>query len=81
MSHPLRSLREHILRATAISGEGHLASAFSIMDILWVLYHDVLRIDGTARGLTQGADQDDGHHNSHQHHKSSAETASQLFAD
>jgi transketolase len=45
VSHTLRSLREHILRATAASGEGHLASAFSIMDILWVLYHHVLRID------------------------------------
>lgn len=44
MSHPLRNLREHILRATAVSGEGHLASAFSILDILWVLYHHVLRI-------------------------------------
>ncbi len=41
----MRSLREHILRATAASGEGHLASAFSILDILWVLYHDVLHID------------------------------------
>jgi transketolase len=45
MSHPLRFLRQHILRATACSGEGHLGSAFSILDILWVLYNNVLRID------------------------------------
>lgn len=41
----LRSLRENILRVTTKSGEGHLASAFSIMDILWVLYHDILQTD------------------------------------
>lgn len=31
--------------ATMAAGEGHIASAFSILDILWVLYDRVLRFD------------------------------------
>jgi transketolase len=42
---PLRNLREQIIRAACIAGEGHIPSAFSILDILWVLYHDILRHD------------------------------------
>ena len=45
MASPLRDLREQILRAACVAGEGHIASAFSILDILWVLYHGLLRHD------------------------------------
>ena len=41
----LNHLRRLILRATRASGEGHIPSAFSILDILWVLYDRILRID------------------------------------
>lgn len=44
---PLRNLREQIIRAACIAGEGHIPSAFSILDILWVLYHDILRHDSS----------------------------------
>jgi transketolase len=40
-----RALRRCILQAAASAKEGHLGSAFSILDILWVLYADVLRIN------------------------------------
>jgi transketolase len=40
-----RDLRILILRAASTAGEGHIASAFSILDILWVLYGQVLRHD------------------------------------
>ncbi|MFA5714377.1 MAG: transketolase [Candidatus Paceibacterota bacterium] len=36
-------LRLNILEATLKSGEGHIPSAFSILDILWVLYDRVLK--------------------------------------
>jgi transketolase len=42
---PLRRLRETIVRAAANAREGHIASAFSILDILWVLYDRVLRFN------------------------------------
>ena len=41
----LRALRAIILRAAAAAREGHVASAFSILDLLWVLYGRVLRFD------------------------------------
>ena len=44
----LRNLRKQILEAASRSGEGHVPSAFSILDILWVLYDNVLRIDPSA---------------------------------
>jgi len=44
---PLLNLREQIIRAACIAGEGHIPSAFSILDILWVLYHDILRHDSS----------------------------------
>lgn len=44
----LRDLRGQILEAASRSGEGHVPSAFSILDILWVLYDRVLRIDPIA---------------------------------
>lgn len=39
------SLKKMILEVSANAKEGHIASAFSIMDILWVLYHKILSID------------------------------------
>ena len=41
----IKELKKIILRASAVSQEGHVPSAFSILDILWVLYHGVMRID------------------------------------
>lgn len=41
----LTQLKRDIVLATMTSGEGHIASAFSILDILWVLYDQVLHID------------------------------------
>lgn len=38
----MNKLRLDILSATLKSGEGHIPSAFSILDILWVLYDRVL---------------------------------------
>jgi transketolase len=40
----LTGLRRRILEAAAASGEGHVPSAFSILDILWVLYDRVLGV-------------------------------------
>jgi transketolase len=40
----MRSLRARIIEAAAISREGHIPSALSILDILWVLYDRVLNI-------------------------------------
>lgn len=42
---PLRELRQRILEAAAASKEGHVPSAYSILDILWVLYDRILKID------------------------------------
>jgi transketolase len=41
----IKGIRQNIIRAASAAGEGHIASAFSILDILWVLYHDILRND------------------------------------
>ena len=41
----LNQLKREIVRAATMAGEGHIASAFSILDILWVLYDRVLRFD------------------------------------
>lgn len=40
-----RELRKQIVRTMAKGGRGHLASAFSLLEILRVLYDDVLRFD------------------------------------
>ena len=45
MTITLQDLRKKIIEAAANAGEGHIPSAFSILDILWVFYHDVLRVD------------------------------------
>jgi len=39
----LNHLRQSIVRAASAAGEGHIASAFSILDILWILYDEILR--------------------------------------
>jgi len=41
----INRLKRQIVLATMAAGEGHIASAFSILDILWVLYDRVLQID------------------------------------
>jgi len=41
----LSKLRQHTIVAATTAGEGHISSALSILDILWVLYDLVLRID------------------------------------
>lgn len=41
----LSHLRRKIIEATIKSKEGHIPSAFSILDILWVLYSKVLNVD------------------------------------
>lgn len=43
--HSLRDLREQIIRAACAAGEGHIPSALSILDILWVLYREILSYD------------------------------------
>ncbi len=42
-----RDLRKTIVRAMGAGGRGHFGSAFSILEILRVLYDDVLRFDAT----------------------------------
>ena len=37
-------MKRSIVRAAANAGEGHIASAFSILDILWVLYDRILNL-------------------------------------
>jgi len=41
----LRRMRRIILEAASAAGEGHVPSALSILDILWVLYDKILQID------------------------------------
>lgn len=44
MRSSLNHLRRQIVVATTATKEGHIASALSILDIVWVLYNDVLRV-------------------------------------
>ena len=41
----INELKRLIVKAAAAAGEGHIGSAFSVLDLLWVLYAQVLRID------------------------------------
>lgn len=41
----MNKMKRAIVTAATNAGEGHIASAFSILDILWVLYDRVLKID------------------------------------
>jgi transketolase len=45
MRSSLNHLKRQIVVATMATKEGHIASAFSILDLVWVLYHDVLGIN------------------------------------
>lgn len=40
----IKRLKREIIEATIKSGEGHIPSAFSIMDILWILYKNIMDI-------------------------------------
>lgn len=40
----MKKMKQAIIQAVAVSREGHLPSALSILDILWVLYDRVLKI-------------------------------------
>lgn len=41
----IKKLKRKIIEISASSKEGHLASSFSILDILWILYDKILSID------------------------------------
>lgn len=41
----VKKLRRTILGMVANAGEGHIPSAFSVLDILWILYTKILKID------------------------------------
>ena len=41
----LKELRKQVITISTNAKEGHIPSALSILDILWVLYNDVMRID------------------------------------
>lgn len=41
----MNKMKRAIVTAATNAGEGHITSAFSILDILWVLYDQVLKID------------------------------------
>jgi transketolase len=41
----LKELKKNIVLAVHKAGEGHIPSAFSVLDIIWVLYDSILKID------------------------------------
>jgi len=45
MSGRLNHLKRQIIRATTVTQEGHIPSAFSILDLVWSLYDRVLHFD------------------------------------
>ena len=45
MSNKMNSMRRLIIETAAAFGEGHIPSALSILDILWVLYDRILKVD------------------------------------
>ena len=45
MKNPIKKLKQIIVTASAKSGEGHIPSAFSVLDILWILYDKVLKFN------------------------------------
>lgn len=45
MKNNVNELKRAVVQASFKAGEGHIASAFSILDILWVLYDQVLKIN------------------------------------
>lgn len=45
MEEVLKKLRRQIVLATVAANEGHIPSSFCVLEILWVLYDRVLRVD------------------------------------
>jgi transketolase len=45
MEEVLKKLRRRIVLATVAANEGHIPSSFCVLEILWVLYDRVLRVD------------------------------------
>lgn len=45
MSGKINQFKKLIIETSFVSKEGHIPSAFSILDILWVLYDKILKID------------------------------------
>lgn len=43
----MKELRETIVRSASLSKEGHIPSALSILDILWVLYDKILNLNSS----------------------------------
>jgi transketolase len=41
----IKIMKENILKISHIAQEGHIASAFSILDVLWYLYDEVMKED------------------------------------
>ena len=41
----INKMKRHILLIASSAGEGHIASSFSILDLLWVLYDEILKYD------------------------------------
>jgi transketolase len=44
----LNPLRKQILLAASQAGEGHIPSALSVLDLLWVIYHNILPKSNTS---------------------------------
>ena len=42
----IKDLKKKILTVASNAKEGHIPSAFSILDVLWVLYDRILKYDG-----------------------------------
>jgi len=50
MEKNIQELKKIIVQSSYNAGEGHVASAFSILDILWILYDKVLNINPSKPG-------------------------------
>ena len=48
---PIKELRKNIMEAAYRAQEGHIPSAYSILDIIWILYDQVLNGDNKDRFL------------------------------
>lgn len=55
MNATIDDLRKSIVRTAHCAQEGHIPSALSVLDILWVLYHDILTYD-PAKPASDGRD-------------------------
>jgi transketolase len=42
----IKIMKHNIIKAATKAGEGHIASAFSILDILWIIYDRILDLEG-----------------------------------